>query len=96
MVGHDASAKAVVIELIDKLGFDGVDAGGLDDSWRQQPGTPVYTTDLGVEGVRKAGSGTHPASDRGHPSRGAGLVTRFGHALGVKPGALPPASCWKA
>src|SRR4026207_932310 len=25
------------------LGFDGVDAGGLDESWRQQPGTPVYT-----------------------------------------------------
>jgi 8-hydroxy-5-deazaflavin:NADPH oxidoreductase len=26
----------------------------LDDSWRQQPGTPVYTTDLDAEGVRKA------------------------------------------
>jgi len=33
---------------------DAVDAGGLDDSWRQQPGTPVYTTDLDAEGVRKA------------------------------------------
>jgi predicted dinucleotide-binding enzyme len=21
--------------------YDGVDAGGLDESWRQQPGTPV-------------------------------------------------------
>jgi predicted dinucleotide-binding enzyme len=35
-----------VIALIDELGFDGVDAGGLDDSWRQQPGSPCYGADL--------------------------------------------------
>jgi hypothetical protein len=46
--------KAVVLRLVDDLGFDGVDAGGLDESWRQQPGTPVYTTDLDAEGVRRA------------------------------------------
>jgi predicted dinucleotide-binding enzyme len=54
VAGDDASAKAVVIGLIDQLGFASVDAGGLDDSWRQQPGTPVYITDLDAEGVRKA------------------------------------------
>ena len=52
--GDDNSAKAVVLRLIDELGFDGVDAGGLDDSWRQQPGTPVYATDLDANGVRRA------------------------------------------
>src|SRR5436190_865632 len=31
-----------------------VDAGGLDDSWRQQPGTPVYAADFDAEGVRRA------------------------------------------
>jgi 8-hydroxy-5-deazaflavin:NADPH oxidoreductase len=31
----------------------------LDDSWRQQPGTPVYTTDLNAEGLRKALSAAH-------------------------------------
>ena len=36
------------------LGFDGVDYGALDESWRQQPGTPVYTKDLDAEGVRRA------------------------------------------
>ena len=41
VAGDDTSANAVVIRLIDQLGFDGVDAGGLDDSWRQQPGMPV-------------------------------------------------------
>jgi hypothetical protein len=55
-----AAAKAVVIELIDQLGFDGVDVGGLDDSWRQQPGTPVFTTDLDVEGARRALAAASP------------------------------------
>jgi predicted dinucleotide-binding enzyme len=52
--GDDAKAKAVVIHLLDELGFDGVDAGALDESWRQQPGTPVYGTDLDAAGVRDA------------------------------------------
>ena len=54
VAGDDERAKAIVIKLIDELGFDSVDAGGLDDSWRQQPGTPVYGTDLDAEGVRRA------------------------------------------
>jgi len=54
VAGDDAVAKGVVLQLIDELGFDGVDAGGLDESWRQQPGTPVYTTDLDAAGVRRA------------------------------------------
>lgn len=31
-----------------------MDAGGLDDSWRQQPGTPVYGLQKGVADVEKA------------------------------------------
>jgi hypothetical protein len=54
VAGDDDAAKATVIRLLDDLGFDGVDAGGIDESWRQQPGTPVYGTDLGAEGVRGA------------------------------------------
>jgi 8-hydroxy-5-deazaflavin:NADPH oxidoreductase len=54
VAGDDHAAKTVVLRLVDDLGFDGVDAGGLDESWRQQPGTPVYTTDLDVEGVQRA------------------------------------------
>ena len=33
------------MRLVDQLGFDPVDAGGLEESWRQQPGTPCYTRD---------------------------------------------------
>jgi 8-hydroxy-5-deazaflavin:NADPH oxidoreductase len=54
VAGDDAAAKGVVLRLIDELGFDGVDAGGLDESWRQQPDTPVYATDYDAEGVRRA------------------------------------------
>jgi 8-hydroxy-5-deazaflavin:NADPH oxidoreductase len=54
VAGDDDDAKAVVLALIDELGFDGVDAGALDESWRQQPGAPVYTTDLDANGVRRA------------------------------------------
>jgi predicted dinucleotide-binding enzyme len=54
VAGDDPRAKRAVMKIIDELGFDPVDAGGLDDSWRQQPGTPVYTTDRSAEGVREA------------------------------------------
>ncbi|GAA2593843.1 NAD(P)-binding domain-containing protein [Streptomyces lienomycini] len=54
VAGDDAPAKAKVRALIDELGFDTVDSGGIDDSWRQQPGTPVYGLREGVEGVTEA------------------------------------------
>jgi predicted dinucleotide-binding enzyme len=54
VAGDDQRAKDVVSRLVEELGFDGVDAGSLDESWRQQPGTPVYTADLDAEGVRRA------------------------------------------
>jgi predicted dinucleotide-binding enzyme len=54
VAGDDVAAKAVVLRLVEELGFDGVDAGGLDESWRQQPGTPVYCTDLDAAGVHRA------------------------------------------
>lgn len=54
VAGDQEWAKATVMALIDELGFDPVDAGGIGDSWRQQPGTPVYTGDFDADGVRKA------------------------------------------
>lgn len=54
VAGDDETAKKTVRALIDQLGFDTVDAGGLDDSWRQQPGTPVYGLRAGAEGVTRA------------------------------------------
>ena len=54
IAGDDPKAKAVVLKLIDELGFDGVDAGTLAESWRQQPGTPIYGTDLNLDGAQTA------------------------------------------
>jgi predicted dinucleotide-binding enzyme len=54
VAGDDAAAKATVLRLVDELGFDPIDAGSLDDSWRQQPGTPAYAKDLDAAAVRKA------------------------------------------
>ena len=54
VAGDDKTTKKTVMELVDQLGFDAVDAGGLSESWRQQPGTPVYASDLDAEGVRSA------------------------------------------
>jgi len=60
VAGDDAGAKALAIDLIDQLGFDGIDAGGLDESWRQQPGTPVYCTDLDLDGAVQALAAASP------------------------------------
>jgi len=53
IAGDDPKAKQLVLGFIDEIGFDGVDAGTLADSWRQQPGTPAYARDLDAE-ARKA------------------------------------------
>jgi len=54
VAGDDPAAKSVVLELADQLGFDGLDAGPLAESWRQQPGTPIYTADLPLDAARQA------------------------------------------
>lgn len=42
IAGDDAESKRVVRELLDTFGFDAVDLGGLDDSWRVERDTPAY------------------------------------------------------
>jgi len=47
--GDNLKAKEIVAQVIDRIGFDSVDAGTIADSWRQQPGSPVYCTNLTKE-----------------------------------------------
>jgi predicted dinucleotide-binding enzyme len=75
VAGDEQRAKDVVIRLLDELGFDGVDAGGLDESWRQQPGTAVYGTDLDAAGVRRALAEAKPERDAAHRGDASGRAT---------------------
>jgi len=52
--GDRLEARAVALRLFDELGFDAVDAGALDESWRQQPGTPAYCRDLDAASLERA------------------------------------------
>jgi hypothetical protein len=60
VAGDDSPAKSTVLALVDQLGFDGLDAGALADSWRQQPGTPIYTADLTLDASRPALAAAKP------------------------------------
>ena len=46
VTGDDERARTVVLNLVDELGFDAVDIGSLDESWRYQPDTPAYGPDV--------------------------------------------------
>jgi predicted dinucleotide-binding enzyme len=58
--GDNPVHKAKVMELVDAIGFDPVDAGGIDESWRQQPGTPCFVADLDKESLRRALAEANP------------------------------------
>lgn len=52
--GDDKQSKDLVSILVDDSGFDSLDYGSLHDSWRQQPGSPVYCTDLTLAQLKKS------------------------------------------
>jgi predicted dinucleotide-binding enzyme len=54
VAGDNEREKQVVMELIDQIGFDAIDAGSLAESWRQQPGTPAYCQDFDKDALKSA------------------------------------------
>jgi predicted dinucleotide-binding enzyme len=54
VAGDDHRAKAVVVSLAEDTGFDAVDGGVLAESWRQQPITRAYCSELSAVGLRSA------------------------------------------
>ncbi|RDV13315.1 3-hydroxyisobutyrate dehydrogenase [Pontibacter diazotrophicus] len=54
IAGDVPEHKKVASQLVDVIGFDPLDSGSLEDSWRLQPGTPAYCTELTIEELEKA------------------------------------------
>ncbi|WP_386346356.1 NADPH-dependent F420 reductase [Xanthomonas campestris] len=54
VAGDDAHAKSIARRLVNETGFDALDAGDLEGSWRQQPGTPAYCTELTLAELERA------------------------------------------
>src|SRR6185295_17838073 len=52
--GDNRESKDLVATLVNDSGFDSLDYGTLQDSWRQQPGSPVYCTDLTLAQLKKS------------------------------------------
>lgn len=53
IAGDDGGAKKAVAEMIDKFGFDVVDAGPLREGWRIQRDTPGYGPRRNAEELRR-------------------------------------------
>jgi len=53
VAGDDPTAKQITMALVNEIGFDPVDAGSLEESWRQQPATPAYYCDYDAVMMRK-------------------------------------------
>ena len=54
MAGDNDTAKRTAMKLVSEAGFDPVDDGLLEDSWRQQPGTPAYCCDWKADEMKAA------------------------------------------
>jgi hypothetical protein len=80
VAGDDAAAKKVVMSLVEETGFDAIDGGSLAESWRQQPITGAYCSELTADELRAALA----AADRTRaPQRREQMVKEF-MALGDK------------
>lgn len=54
VASDDPAAKRVVMDLVDEIGFDPVDAGGLVQGGRkQQPGSAVYNNPVGAKEMKE-------------------------------------------
>jgi 8-hydroxy-5-deazaflavin:NADPH oxidoreductase len=54
VAGDALEDRVAVLRLVDDVGFDPVDGGALDNSWRQGTGTPAYCTDLDAAALGRA------------------------------------------
>jgi predicted dinucleotide-binding enzyme len=54
VASDDPAAKRVVMDLIEEVGFDPLDNGGLVEGGRkQQPGSPIYNNPMGAKEMKE-------------------------------------------
>ncbi|MGC9543987.1 NADPH-dependent F420 reductase [Streptomyces sp. UG1] len=63
VAGDTEEARRVAMRLVDDTGFDPYDAGTLADSWRQQPNSPAYCTELTLDELPAALAAADRAKD---------------------------------
>jgi predicted dinucleotide-binding enzyme len=68
--GDDRAAVAAVLQLIDRLGFDGVEAGGLEAGLALQPDGPVFGVGHSAEELSNLLSPEAASARRGSPLLG--------------------------
>ena len=54
VAGDDPAGKKTIMSLAEDTGFDAIDGGALADSWRQQPITRAYCSELTADKLRAA------------------------------------------
>ena len=82
VAGDDVEKKRLVMKLIDdEIGFDPVDGGALEESWRQQPATRSYCCDWDAETMRE----TLAAAVKGEASQKLEKFPEQLMALGATP-----------
>ncbi|MGX5213886.1 NADPH-dependent F420 reductase [Streptomyces violaceus] len=81
VAGDTEEARRVAMQLVDDTGFDPYDAGTLADSWRQQPNSPAYCTELTLDELPAALA----AADRVKDARIRDSVPERFAALGADP-----------
>jgi predicted dinucleotide-binding enzyme len=54
VAGDDPASKDAVRSLVEDTGFDAIDGGSLTESWRQQPITRAYCSELPADKLRAA------------------------------------------
>lgn len=52
--GDNEQSKKIISSVANDAGYDVVDAGSLSESWRHQPGTPAYCTELDLKDLSHA------------------------------------------
>jgi predicted dinucleotide-binding enzyme len=70
--------RSLAMSLVEETGFDAFDVGVLANSWRQQPGAPVYCTDRTREEMPR----WHAAADKARlPQRRDLVMTSIGEYI---------------